>query len=71
MTAILIKYYKRSSIFQEVERFTIPFQTRKEFETFVSFKQMRRLHQGRYDNIEAYGKQTAYDEYQIIEARED
>lgn len=65
MKVTFIKYYKRVSIWQETERNEVEM-SRNEVDAIVSFMKMNRLHQGKYDNIEAYGKQTAYDEREEI-----
>lgn len=65
MKVAFIKYYKRVSIWQEIERNEVEM-SRNEIDTIVSFLKMNRLHQGQYDNIEAYGKQTACDEREEI-----
>lgn len=65
MKATFVKYYKRVSIWQEIERNEVEM-SRNEIDTMVSFMGMNRLYQGRYDHIEAYGKQTAYDEREEI-----
>lgn len=65
MKITFVKYYKWASIWQEAERNEIEM-SRKEINTIVSFMKMNRLHQGKYDHIEAYGKQTACDEREEI-----
>lgn len=65
MNVTFVKYYKRVSIWQEIERNKVEI-FRSELNTIVSFYKMNRLHQGQYDHIEAYGKQTAYDEREEI-----
>lgn len=65
MKVTFIKYYKRVSIWQEIERNEVEM-SRNELDTMVSFFKMNRLHQGKYDHIEAYGKQTACDEWEEI-----
>lgn len=61
MKVTFIKYYKRVSIWQEIERNEFEM-SENEINAMVTFFKMSRLHQGRYDYIEAYGKQTACDE---------
>lgn len=65
MKVTFIKYYKRVSIWQETERNEVEM-SRNEINAIVLFMKMNRLHQGKYDHIEAYGKQTAYDEREEI-----
>lgn len=65
MKVIFIKYYKRVSIWQEIERNEVEM-SRNEIDAIVSFMKMNRLHQGKYNHIEAYGKQTACDELEEI-----
>lgn len=65
MKVTFIKYYKRVSIWQEIERNEVEM-SRNEIDTIVLFMKMNRLYQGKYDHIEAYGKQTAYDEREEI-----
>lgn len=65
MKVTFIKYYKRVSIWQEIERNEVEM-SRNEIDAIVSFMKMNRLHQGKYDHIEAYGKQTACDEREKI-----
>lgn len=65
MKVTFVKYYKRVSIWQEIERNEVKM-SRNELNAIVSFCKMNRLHQGKYDNIEAYGKQTACDEREEI-----
>lgn len=65
MKVTFVKYYKRVSIWQEIERNEVEM-PRNELNAIVSFFRMNRLHQGKYDHIEAYGKQTACDEREEI-----
>lgn len=65
MKVTFIKYYKRVSIWQEIERNEVEM-SRNEIDAIVSFMKMNRLHQGKYDHIETYGKQTACDEREEI-----
>ena len=65
MKVTFVKYYKQVSIWQEIERNEIEM-SRNELNAIVSFFRMNRLYQGKYDHIEAYGKQTACDEREEI-----
>lgn len=65
MKVAFVKYYKWVSIWQETERNEVEM-SRNEINAIVSFMKMNRLHQGKYDYIEAYGKQTACDEREEI-----
>lgn len=65
MKVTFVKYYKQVSIWQEIERNEVEM-PRNELNAIVSFFRMNRLHQGKYDHIEAYGKQTACDEREEI-----
>ena len=65
MKVAFVKYYKRVSIWQETERNEVEM-SRNDIDTIVSICKMNRLHQGKYDYIEAYGKLTACDEREEI-----
>lgn len=65
MKVTFIKYYKWVSIWQEIERNEVEM-SRNEIDAIVSFMKMNWLHQGKYNHIEAYGKQTACDELEEI-----
>lgn len=65
MKVTFVKYYKQVSIWQEIERNEVEM-PRNELNAIVSFFRMDRLHQGQYDHMEAYGKQTACDEREEI-----
>ena len=65
MKVAFVKYYKRVSIWQETERNEVEM-SRNDIDTIVSICKMNRLYQGKYDYIEAYGKQTACDEREEI-----
>lgn len=55
MKVTFVKYYKRVSIWQEIERNEVEMAS-NELNAIVSFFKMNRLHQGKYDHMEAYGK---------------
>ena len=66
MTITIINYLKDHAIYKEMNRYDLPGFDRKTLEILVNSRHMKRLYGGRYDELEAYGKQTAYDEYEEI-----
>lgn len=66
MTITIINYLKDHAIYKEMDRCNLPGFDRKALGILVSSRCMKRLRGGRYDEVEAYGKQTACDEYEEI-----